>query len=952
MHAPAELRQRKERIAALIYEKRKREERELQADLGERGSNGEPPRPGGLMHFIRYFWHILEPTTPLVEGWVMQAIALHLEAITRGEIKRCVINVPPGFCKSLMVNVFWPAWEWSAAGLTSTRYVTFSYGAHLTLRDNAKFRDLVQNYAFQELWGDVVKLKKAGEVKPENDATGWKFASSVGGIGTGERGGRVLCDDLHSVRYAESEQVRGETVRWVREGMSNRLNSMINDVILGIGQRVHEDDASAAMLEDEDYVHLCYDDKTEVLTRGGWVRFPDLERGQEVFTVDPRSLNAQWEVPTNYIKLPFNGDLIHYKSTAMDLAITQDHRMVYKDYNDWKTNKTTDWRVLAAKDLPNHFYVPQAVRWASNSEPVCFGGRLWEPNNFAQFMGWYLSEGCTSVKACNSRIVQNVGRNADDIETVLRGSPFSFTKTIRNDGRQVVFNVWGKHLAAALMPLGDSHTKCVPQEVLGLPPEFLRVFVLTFAKGDGCAAGRYGTGTRMSSRSKALIDGLQECCVKAGWASSVQSYEETMDREFNGYIMPKGVMWHLYLRYSKAQGQTRKWYAKIRKANVGTLPYHGYVYCVSVPSTALVVRRNGRVTVSGNCVPMEYDTGRHCATKIGWQDPRTEDGELAWPERFPKSVVEKLRKTLGPYAYSAQYQQAPTPRGGAILKREWWQLWSEEDYPPCYFKWASADTAYTEKEENDPTGFTVWGMFDIGGQPNIILMDAWRKRLELHIAKSWYEENTTRESRHSKVLTWQRAAMSEYRAYQKANMSMKAPCIHPDAEPWRLYIETGLNNSDRWPDETYEMWRLRTQEKWGLCEWLIHSCRRFKVHELLIEGKASGLSVAQELRRLAGNEGWGIQTPIPEGDKTARAYAVQSILSAGLVWAPEREWSDMAISEANGFPKGRYKDVTDSMTQALKYVRDIGLLIRPEERELANTLAGQYRPPSKALYPV
>lgn len=607
MHAPVDIRARKERVAAILYEKKKREERELQSDLGDAGHNGEPPRLGGLMHFIRYFWHILEPTTPLVDGWVMQAVALHLEAITRGEIKRIVINVPPGFCKSLMVNVFWPAWEWSAAGMPSTRYVTFSYGAHLTLRDNAKFRDLVTNPDFLDLWGDVVRMKKEGEVKPENDATGWKFASSVGGIGTGERGGRVLCDDLHNVKFAESETVRGETVRWVREGMSNRLNDMVNDVIVGIGQRVHEDDCSAAMLEDDDYVHLM--------------------------------------------------------------------------------------------------------------------------------------------------------------------------------------------------------------------------------------------------------------------------------------------------------------------------------------------------------IPMEYDPGRHCRTKIGWEDPRSEDGELAWPERFPASIVAKLKKTLGPYAYAAQYQQAPTPRGGAILKREWWQLWTDDAYPHCYYIWASADTAYTANEENDPTGFVVLGLFNIHDQPNIILMDAWRKRLEIHIPKTWFDDTTTRDMRYARVEAWQKAAQAQYRALEREHPGTKPPSISPALDPWLTYIQTGQNSSDRWPDETYEMWRIRTQDKWGLCEWLIHSCRRFRVNDLFIEGKASGLSIVQEVRRLAGNEGWGIHPRTPEGDKVARAYAVHSTLSAGLVWAPDREWAQMAIDEASSFPKGRYKDVTDALTQGLKHIRDIGLLTRPEERQFASDMAARYQPASKPLYP-
>jgi hypothetical protein len=64
---------------------------------------------GSLIEFVRYFWHTLEPQSrQLVEGRPLEAICLHLEAVTFGDIKRLLINVPPGFMKSLLTDVFWP----------------------------------------------------------------------------------------------------------------------------------------------------------------------------------------------------------------------------------------------------------------------------------------------------------------------------------------------------------------------------------------------------------------------------------------------------------------------------------------------------------------------------------------------------------------------------------------------------------------------------------------------------------------------------------------------------------------------------------------------------------------------------------------------------------------------------------------------------------------------------
>jgi hypothetical protein len=134
------------------------------------------------------------------------------------------------------------------------------------------------------------------------------------------------------------------------------------------------------------------------------------------------------------------------------------------------------------------------------------------------------------------------------------------------------------------------------------------------------------------------------------------------------------------------------------------------------------------------CLPMRLEPERSAVTSIGWQDPRTEDGELLWPERFGEEEVAMLERQLGPWAAAGQLQQSPQPKGGGIFKRDWWQLWESPDdsFPAMEYVLLSADTAYTDKESNDPTGCTVWGVYREKGAPRIMLLNAWRKHLELH----------------------------------------------------------------------------------------------------------------------------------------------------------------------------------------------------------------------------
>lgn len=517
--------------------------------------------PGGLYKFVKYFWSVLEPETPFKDSWALYAICLHLEAVTRGEINRLLINVPPGFAKSLITDVFWPAWEWGPMGRPHLRYVAFSYAASLTERDNGKFKDLLMSSLYQEMWGKGFALRKIGAVEVSNSRTGRKFASSVGGTGTGERGDRVILDDPHNIKEVESKVIRDETVRWFRESLQSRLNDPALGVIVVIMQRTHEDDVSGAILSEEmDYCHLM--------------------------------------------------------------------------------------------------------------------------------------------------------------------------------------------------------------------------------------------------------------------------------------------------------------------------------------------------------IPMEFEVERRCITEIGWQDPREEEGELAWPEHFPPEEVAKLEKAVGPYAYAGQYQQRPEARGGGILKREYWQPWSNPDdendpefktFPPFEFLLAQLDTAFTEDEENDPSALTIWGVWrDQIGNPKVMLVWAWTDRKELH----------------------------------------------------------GID-VERLPGESDAALLERQRQNWGLCEIVADYCNRFKVNLLRIEAKAAGLSAAQELRKLYANEYWGVEVFSPKGDKVSYAYAVQHLLADGSVYAPfhHRAYAQKVIDQCAIFPKGAHDDLVDTTTQGLLWLRDRGFLTRRDETELMRQ--DEMRPPKrrKPLYP-
>lgn len=198
------------------------------------------------MGFMRSFWHVLEPGNQFKTGWALEAMAEHLEAVTRGEIKRLIINVPPGMSKSLMTSVFWPAWEWTFA--PHKRVLSASYASHLSERDSQKFGKLVTSDAFLTIFGDRFKTTKATITDVENDHHGFRKAMAFKSL-TGSRGNTVILDDPLSVDQAKSPTELKNVADTFTEAVPSRLNDPEKDAIVMIMQRLHERDPSGLAIE-------------------------------------------------------------------------------------------------------------------------------------------------------------------------------------------------------------------------------------------------------------------------------------------------------------------------------------------------------------------------------------------------------------------------------------------------------------------------------------------------------------------------------------------------------------------------------------------------------------------------------------------------------------------------------------------------------------------------------
>lgn len=211
-----------------------------------------------LYEFVKQSWHVVEPGIAFIPSWHIEAICEHLEAVSSGDIRRLLINIPPRHSKSTIVSVMWPMWEW----LTSPeqKFLCASYSGSLSIRDNLKARRLIQSPWYQERWGHMFKLSGDQNAKQrfENDKTGYRLATSVGGTATGEGGSRLILDDPHSAQDAQSDVMRESALEWFNMVWSTRLNDPKRDAMVTVMQRLHERDISGYIIDElRNWEHIC-----------------------------------------------------------------------------------------------------------------------------------------------------------------------------------------------------------------------------------------------------------------------------------------------------------------------------------------------------------------------------------------------------------------------------------------------------------------------------------------------------------------------------------------------------------------------------------------------------------------------------------------------------------------------------------------------------------------------
>lgn len=896
-----------------------RQELERRKRLWERKEKAE----ASLIEFIRMFWHCVEPEKEFVEGWALGAICEHLESVTNGDIKRLIMNVPPGFSKSLSTDVFWSAWEWGPRNMPSMRYICTSSQAYLTERDNGRFLRVITDPVYQKLWGNRFQLDLQGVSNITNKQTGWKLATTVGGISTGARGNRVICfpydelvlTDKGSIRIGdivenrisisvpsfnvftgkiESKPITG----WIKNGGSPIVEVMFSD-----GARVR-----------------CTPDHKIWTTNHGWIEAEKLQ-SSDVIPCFPRFYTmyrifvnavflAQKYLWLRTLKNVFNIDWCKFTVTS-NLAVCRFSKSICND------PPRSSGSNCVYSSLGN------GISLGKNCTGIITQGYSY---------GFFVSEfGILFLLAVNMcLVVFTIGNilNTGSIGEVIKPAicaasifmpnllAFSgFSNKGKHDGlMNPEFSFLAKFINGIKKWISVTSWRWLHNkffiECISLPPSFANSAMAFYVAKIGRTINSFisedrfpvfireighvdftyclnveGNHTFYAGDSKPL---LVKNCDDPNSTDPKKNESEIQREGINGWLM------------------------EVMPDRLNSLEEDAIILIQQrtheSDATATLLDRGQ--DYFHLCIPMEYDSQRHCETEIGWSDPRSEEGELAWSERFSPEVIRKMKIEKGPVAYAGQYQQSPITRGGNIIKQDWWKLYDLEYakrlglipqggeklmYPSFDLVVVSVDTALTEKKENCYSGCTVWGIWkDEKDLTKLMLVYAWQERLQLH-------------------------GVSPLSGDTEAQKRAKEGLVEKIARTASPLDKGGITPHG--------------------------------ASVILVENKANGPDVINELARLYRNRNWQLVPIDPKGDKVARTHAAVPTFTQGLIYAPDKEWAQKVINQMASFPRGKDKDLHDCAIQAILWMRNYGAILRPdEEQELLESRLRPHGEESENIY--
>jgi anaerobic ribonucleoside-triphosphate reductase len=326
----------------------------------------------------------------------------------------------------------------------------------------------------------------------------------------------------------------------------------------------------------------CFDEETKILTENGWKFFKEVKENERVATKNLKTGKMEFQIPYAKQIYNYNGEMYSFEGRNVSLLVTPEHRLLVrkKDKKEWifvnppefKYGMEFDKKISWEGSSPRKIVIPE-IKGGNRKKPKL----SFDISDYIEFMGWYISEGSVyepSKGDYRISIAQSEGKYREEIRKLIHKMKLNF-----NDSSKENIHIHSKDLYYHLKDIGISKDKYIPKEIKTLEPRLIKKFLTALFRGDGSFSK--GNFYKYYSNSKKLCEDVVECLLKIGVCGTV-----TKRKNSNTYMV----------------SVENKQLTPIYRGKVIKKKYSGKVYDFSVPNSTLVVMREGKVVVSGNCV--------------------------------------------------------------------------------------------------------------------------------------------------------------------------------------------------------------------------------------------------------------------------------------------------------------------------------------------------------------
>ena len=352
----------------------------------------------------------------------------------------------------------------------------------------------------------------------------------------------------------------------------------------------------------------CFSEDTELLTDDGWytlAKLKEKDRPLKIATVNISSNELEFQVYQKVFEYEYEGEMYNFViKGGLDLLVTPNHRMAYNRRTNER--KRTVWKneieIIDAQELSTRswFRIPHFGEWTGKSGNIVIGNRVFSPEQFLPFLGWFLTDGSFGQRSI--KISQSKTKNFQDIREalVLLGFPFKEYEFTRYEKKHKTFAINNAELKRelkkwlikerGLIELNGSYKKRIPRKILRFEKRHLKLLFESMILGDG--SWTHEKCYSFSTTFKELANDFQELALRLGYGCGISKEVRDctfFDMKYKDHISYRCILSHT--RKNVFNGQ----HDRVQKKN-----YNGKVWCVAVPNGTVIVRRNGKPSVTGN----------------------------------------------------------------------------------------------------------------------------------------------------------------------------------------------------------------------------------------------------------------------------------------------------------------------------------------------------------------